>query len=104
MAVGFLLAAIGSTKKSKWSGLAAIAFAAPFFFWLGASWEQSASGDCYFLSISMIADAVAKTDDPATLAKQIRSLSLHSYETVCSEAESGRFGAALEKLPNAGAP
>jgi len=104
MAVGFLLAAMGSTKKSKWSGLVAIAFAAPFFFWLGASSERVITGECYFFSIGMIADAVDKTDDPASLARQIRLLSLHSYNTVCSQAESGRLGAALEKPPNAGAP
>jgi 4-amino-4-deoxy-L-arabinose transferase-like glycosyltransferase len=99
MALIFLLAARGLTKKSKWLGLAAIIFAAPFFFWLGAFSEQFTSGQCYSRSIHLIANAVARTDAPAGLAEQIRSLPLYGYETVCSEVE-----VASEKLPNAGAP
>lgn len=96
MVLIFLLAGRGLTQQSKWLGLAAIALAAPFFFWLGAFSEQFTSGQCYSRSIHLIADAVAKTGTPERLAEQIRSLPLHGYETVCSEVE-----VASEALPNA---
>ncbi|KGM51234.1 hypothetical protein N800_13610 [Lysobacter daejeonensis GH1-9] len=99
MAVIFLLAARGLTKRSKWLGLAAIVLAAPFFFWLGAFSEQFTSGQCYSRSIHLIANAVAGTDAPGRLAEQIRELPLYGYETVCSEVEVASAG-----LPNAGAP
>jgi|GEM_PF-1911262 len=99
MALIFLLAGRGLTRKSKWLGLAAIVLAAPFFFWLGAFSEQFTSGQCYSRSIHLIANAVASTDQPIQLAEQIRSLPLYGYETVCSEVE-----VASEGLPNAGAP
>ena len=95
----FLLMARGLNRKSKWLGLAAIAFAAPFFFWIGAFSEQFTSGQCYSRSIGMIASAVAKTDSPIDLSEKIKALPLYGYETVCSEVE-----AATERLPNSGAP
>ena len=97
MALIFLLAARGLTKTSKWLGVAAMAFAAPFFYWLGVFSEQFTAGQCYSRSVGMIANAVAKTDSPAALSGQIRALPLHGYETMCPEVE-----AAAEKLPNAG--
>ena len=99
MALIFLLAGRGLTRKSKWLGLLAIALAAPFFFWLGAFSEQFTSGQCYSRSIAMIASAVAKTDSPVTLSEQIKILPLYGYETVCSDVE-----AASEELPYASAP
>ena len=99
MVLIFLLAGRGLTRKSKWLGLAAIALAAPFFFWLGSFSEQFTSGQCYSRSIHLIANAVSRTDAPVRLAEQIRSLPLYGYETMCSEVE-----VASEALPNAGAP
>lgn len=79
--------------------MATSVLAAPFFFWLGAFTEQFDSGLCYSRSIDLIAKAVAKTDAPISLAKQISSLPLHGYETECSEVE-----LASKQLPGASEP
>lgn len=99
MALLFLLAARGFSKKNKWLGLAAIVLAAPFFYWLGAFSEQFGSSLCYSSAIQKIANAVGATGSPKDLAKQLHSLPLRGYETVCKDVE-----AAVEVLPNASAP
>lgn len=96
MAVVFLLASRGVSRRGAWLGLAAIVLAAPFFFWLGAFSEQFTAGQCYSSAIHSIANAVAATDDPAALAGKIRALPLHGYETSCVQVE-----AAAVKLPHA---
>lgn len=97
--LAFLLVAQGLTKKSKWLGMAAMVLAAPFFFWLGVLSERSISGQCYSRSVHLIADAIAKTQSPASLAERVRSLPLYGYETVCADVE-----VAAEHLSNASAP
>jgi hypothetical protein len=95
----FLIAARGLTRNSKWLGLVAIVLAAPFFFWLGGFSERFVSGQCYTRSVDLIANSVARTDDPVELAEKIRSLPFYGYETQCSEVEF-----ASSKLPKAAAP
>lgn len=97
LAAIFFGAASRPTRYAKWVGLAAIAAAGPFFYWLGAFSDQFSAGICYSSSVEMIANAVEKTDSPQDLAKRIRKLPLHGYETKCSEVE-----AAARELPNAG--
>ena len=100
MTVMFLIAAWGTTRCAKWLGLAAIAAAAPFFFWLGTFSEQFGAGQCYSNVVSMIANAVEKTNAPQDLSKKIRALPMRGYETICSEVEI----AGQRLLPDAGAP
>lgn len=95
----FLVIAWKSPPLAKWGGLSAIAAAAPFFIWLGAFGEQFGAGQCYSNTFSMIGNAVARTDAPVMLAKEIRALPFRGYETSCAEVE-----AAAKKLPNASAP
>lgn len=76
-----------ASPRAKWFGLAAIAAAAPVFFWAGTFAEQFSSGQCYTEAILTIADSVEKADDPVTLAERIRALPLFGYETVCSDVE-----------------
>lgn len=92
LAALFIGAAWKASSKAKWFGLAAIAAAAPVFFWAGAFSEQFSAGQCYTEAITTIADSVEKTDDPATLAEKIRALPLFGYETVCSEVEAAAHG------------
>ncbi len=86
-----------STRHAKWGGLAAIAAAAPVFFWLGAFGEQFGAGLCYSEVVHAIAGAVEASQDPGATARQIRDLPMHGYETSCAEVE-----AAARKLPGAG--
>ncbi len=99
MAAMFLGAAWKTPGRAKWFGLVAIVVSAPFFYWLGSFSEQFGAGQCYSNAMSMIANAVERTDSPQDLARQLRALPMHGYETVCSEVE-----AAAGKLHNAGAP
>lgn len=99
MSLAFLLLGKGLTRPSKWLGVIALAFAAPFFYWLGLFSEQFSAGLCYSDSIHKIANAVQMTDSPGKLAEQIRGLPLHGYETVCSEVQT-----AASQLPHADAP
>lgn len=98
-AIAFVVIAWKSPPRAKWGGLAAIAAAAPFFIWLGAFGEQFGAGQCYSNTFSMIGNAVERTDAPVVLAKKIRALPFHGYETNCTEVE-----AAAKELPNASAP
>ncbi len=95
----FTAAVWQASARAKWLGLAALAASAPLFFWLGSFAEQFGAGQCYSNAMSMIASAVEHTNEPAELAKQLRKLPLHGYETSCSEVE-----AAAKGLPNANAP
>jgi 4-amino-4-deoxy-L-arabinose transferase-like glycosyltransferase len=99
LALMFVAAAWKAPRRPKWLGLAAIAAAAPFFFWLGAFSEQFNSGQCYSRAIGNVANAVENTDDPRGLAKRLHALPTYGYETVCSDLE-----AAAAALPNASAP
>ncbi|WP_144898055.1 hypothetical protein [Luteimonas cucumeris] len=99
LALLFIVAVWTAPRRAKWLGLATIAAAAPFFFWLGAFSEQFGAGQCYSNAIGMIANAVEQTDSPSDLAEKLRALPLHGYETSCPQVE-----AAARQLPNVGAP
>lgn len=99
MAAIFAVVAWKSPTRAKWSGLAAIALAAPVFSWLGSFTERFDAGQCYSSTIVKIANAVEHTDAPTGLAKKIRALPLRGYETTCTEVD-----AAANELPNAKAP
>jgi hypothetical protein len=96
LGVAFVIMAWQSPFRAKWLGLAAIGLAAPFFLWLGIFTEQFGAGQCYSNAIGMIANAVERTDAPVELAKRIRALPMHGYETNCLEVE-----AAVRELPHA---
>ena len=99
LAAAFLAAAWQSPSRAKWLGIASIAAAAPFFFWLGSFAEQFGAGQCYSNAIASVANSVEHTTAPADLAKQIRDLPMHGYETSCPEVEK-----AAKSLPNAKTP
>lgn len=99
LATAFTVAAWKVPPRAKWLGLASIGAAAPFFLWLGSFAEQFGAGQCYSRTVAMIANSVEHTNAPAELAKQIRSLPMHGYETSCAEVET-----AARELPNAKAP
>ena len=99
LALLFIAAVWTAPRRTKWLGIATIAAAAPFFFWLGAFSEQFGAGQCYSNAMGMIANAVEQTGSPQELSKKIRDLPMHGYETVCSDVEAAAAG-----LPNAGAP
>jgi len=99
LAAAFLIAARKTNTRSKLLGLAALAAAAPGFFWFGSFERQLSSGQCYSEVVHLIADAVDKTTSPRLLAQEIRGLPLYGYETECSEVET-----ASRALPNAIGP
>lgn len=96
LGIAFVTVAWRATPGAKWLGLAAIAAAAPFFFWMGSFAEQFGAGQCYSSVVGMIANAIERTDAPAELGKKIRGLPMRGYETSCSEVEMAAQG-----LPNA---
>lgn len=98
MALAYLLTARDTSGPRRWIGIALIASVAPVFFWLGAFSRQVDAGLCYTSAIQSIAAAVARTDHPQALARQIEALPQAGYETRCPEVRD-----AAAALPGAGA-
>jgi hypothetical protein len=96
LAAAFLTVTVSAPRRSRWLGLVAILAGIPVFYWAGAFGDEFYSGQCYTQVIHDIASAVEKTNDTATLAKQIKGLPVSGYETVCSSVMS-----AADRLPGA---
>lgn len=87
MSAIFVGVARRSEPRVKWLGIAIIALAAPFFFWLGAFTGEFGAGQCYSEVIGRIATAADASEGSASLGAAIRALPMQGYETVCGEVE-----------------